>query len=61
MEGYAHRVVNFDHGIKIRFDLYNEQTKPLIEYYSESNRLRVVDGMESVAKVNALIESFLSA
>lgn len=47
--------------IRTRFDLYNQQTKPLIDYYSATNRLQVVDGMESVAKVNAQIEAILSA
>ena len=45
--------------IKTRLDVYNEQTKPLLQYYSLSNRLMVVDGMKSVKEVNAQIESLL--
>lgn len=45
--------------IKTRLDIYNEQTKPLLQYYSATNRLRVVDGMQSVREVNVQIESLL--
>lgn len=45
--------------IKTRLGVYNEQTKPLIHYYSQTNRLKVVDGMKSVKEVNAQIESLL--
>lgn len=45
--------------VKTRLDIYNEQTKPLLQYYSQTGRLRVVDGMQSVEKVNAQIESLL--
>jgi adenylate kinase len=46
--------------IKTRLDVYNEQTKPLIEYYSKTDRLRVVDGMKPVEEVSAQIESLYS-
>lgn len=45
--------------IKTRLDVYNERTKPLLQYYSQTNRLRVVDGMKPVEEVNAQIESLL--
>jgi adenylate kinase len=45
--------------IKTRLDIYNEQTKPLIQYYSHSNRLKVVDGMQSVEDVKQQIESLI--
>lgn len=45
--------------IKTRLDIYNEQTKPLLQYYSQLNRLRIVDGMRTVEEVNAQIESLL--
>lgn len=45
--------------IKTRLDIYNEQTKPLLQYYSQTNRLKVVDGMKTVKEVNAQIESLL--
>jgi len=45
--------------IKTRLDIYNEQTKPLVQYYTQTNRLKSVDGMKSVQEVNAQIESLL--
>jgi adenylate kinase len=45
--------------IKTRLKIYNEQTKPLLHYYDQTNRLKVVDGMKSVKEVNAQIESLL--
>ncbi len=45
--------------VKTRFEVYNEQTKPLIDYYSRTNRLRSIDGMKSVEKVNEQIEGLL--
>lgn len=45
--------------IKTRLDIYNAQTKPLLQYYSQTNRLRVVDGMRPVEEVNIQIESLL--
>lgn len=45
--------------IKTRLDIYNEQTKPLLQYYSQTDRLKVVDGMKTVKEVNVQIESLL--
>lgn len=47
--------------VKTRLKVYNDQTKPLIEYYSNQGILQVVDGMKSVAEVNAQIEALLGA
>ena len=46
--------------VKTRLDVYNEQAKPLIDYYSTSNRLKVIDGMQSVEDVYKHIEKILS-
>ncbi|OJW53276.1 MAG: adenylate kinase [Alphaproteobacteria bacterium 41-28] len=45
--------------VKTRLQLYNEKTKPLIDYYLKNHKLQVVDGMKSVKEVNAQIESLL--
>ncbi len=37
-----------------RLKVYHEQTEPLIEYYSKQNKLRVVNGQESVNDTHAL-------
>jgi adenylate kinase len=45
--------------VKTRLDVYNKQTKPLLDYYSATHRLKAVDGMKSVEEVNAQIESLM--
>jgi len=45
--------------VKTRLNIYNEQTKPLLQYYSSTGRLKNVDGMKSVEEVKAQIESLL--
>ncbi len=47
--------------VKSRLDVYNEQAKPLTDYYRASNRLKVVDGMQSVEDVYKQIEKILSS
>lgn len=46
--------------LKKRLAVYNEQTAPLIEYYSERNMLMTVDGMRSVNEVASEIDAILS-
>ncbi len=43
-----------------RLAVYNEQTAPLIKYYSERNILMSVDGMKSVDEVASKIDTILS-
>ena len=45
--------------IKTRFDVYNEQTKPLIKYYEERSRLVKVDGSLGADKVFNTIKNTL--
>lgn len=45
--------------VKTRLDVYNEQTKPLIQYYSGTKRLVIVDGMKPEKEVYEEIESHL--
>ncbi len=42
-----------------RLDVYREQTAPLIPYYKGQGKLRVVDGMGTVAAVSASIDAIL--
>lgn len=37
--------------IKTRLEVYNERTRPLVDYYAQKGLLRVVDGMQSVQDV----------
>jgi adenylate kinase len=46
--------------IRNRMAVYNEQTKPLVEYYSDHQVLRTVDGEGSVEDVFARISGVLS-
>jgi adenylate kinase len=46
--------------IRTRLEVYNEQTKPLIKFYAEEGKLKVIDGMGSVDAVTVEIESHLS-
>ncbi|MDZ4323072.1 MAG: hypothetical protein U1A05_03170, partial [Alphaproteobacteria bacterium] len=45
--------------IRNRFKIYNEKTKPLLDYYSKQGLLKVIDGMLSVEEVNKEIETLL--
>lgn len=45
--------------IRVRLQVYNEQTKPLLDYYVKTDRLRMVDGMKSVEEVSIQIEALL--
>lgn len=45
--------------VKTRLDVYNQQTKPLIDYYKEKKKLSFVDGMKSVNEVFQQIQSVL--
>lgn len=44
---------------KKRLAVYREQTAPLIPYYENQGKLRVVDGMGSVESVSAAIDAIL--
>lgn len=41
--------------IKRRLDVYQQQTKPLIDYYQKSGRLAAVNGMHQIGYVHKLI------
>jgi len=56
---FMHRPDDEPETIRRRLQIYNEQTKPIIEYYSKAHPLMVVDGMQSVEAVSAQIESLL--
>ena len=45
---------------KQRLDAYREQTAPLSRFYADSDRLRTVDGMQSIDDVAADIDAILS-
>jgi adenylate kinase len=41
--------------VRRRLDVYQQQTKPLIDYYHKTNRLVPIDGMDEVGYVHKLV------
>lgn len=56
---FARRADDEPEAIRNRFKIYNEKTKPLLDYYSKQGLLKVIDGMKSVEEVNKEIETLL--
>lgn len=56
---FARRPDDEPDAIKNRLKIYNEKTKPLLDYYSKQGLLKVIDGMRSVEEVNKEIETLL--
>ncbi|HSK71831.1 MAG TPA: adenylate kinase [Pyrinomonadaceae bacterium] len=55
-----HRADDYEEKVKVRLATYEEQTKPLIDYYENSGRLEKVDGMGSVEEIYREIEKLVS-
>ena len=53
------RVDDDEDTVKKRMDVYEEKTKPLVDYYDSRNKLRRVDGTGSVEEVFARISEVL--
>jgi adenylate kinase len=49
-----------EEAIRQRLALYDEKTRPILDYYAESNRLRRVDGTGSPGEVADHIASVVS-
>ena len=45
--------------VRDRLTVYNKQTAPLVDYYRETGKLHVVDGMSEIAAVTAAIADVL--
>jgi adenylate kinase len=56
-----HRDDDTPEAIAKRLDLYEQQTAPLIEYYSEHGRLVVIDGTASPNEVFARLTAAVDA
>ena len=46
--------------LKTRLDAYRRQTRPLIDYYTKTGKLRTVDGMAPVGEVAVAIDGALT-
>ena len=51
-----HRADDYPETVKTRLETYEQQTRPLLEYYERSGRLRRVDGSRDVEAIYADVE-----
>ncbi|MCL1944255.1 MAG: adenylate kinase [Firmicutes bacterium] len=54
------RIDDLPETVERRLDLYNTDTKPLIEYYRTQSKLVEIDGMQDIVRVSEQIASVLS-
>lgn len=55
----AHRADDSEEKVTVRLETYDELTKPLLEYYANSGRLREVDGKGEIENIYREIEEFV--
>ncbi len=54
-----HRADDSEEKVKVRLETYDELTKPLLEYYERSNRLKKVDGTGEIEEIYREIEGLI--
>ena len=54
-----HRADDSEEKVKVRLETYDELTKPLIEYYEQSGRLKKVDGTGEIEDIYQEIEEMI--
>ena len=54
-----HRADDSDEKVKVRLETYDELTKPLLEYYERSGRLKKVDGTGEIENIYNQIEKLI--
>ena len=54
-----HRADDTADKVKVRLVTYDEQTKPLLEYYVSSGRLRKIDGLGDIEDIYREVASIL--
>jgi adenylate kinase len=47
----VHRADDFEEKVSVRLATYDEQTKPLLQYYERSGRFKKVDGMGDIEQI----------
>ncbi len=52
---FVYREDDKPEAVKVRIDVYNEKTAPLIEYYKKNGSFREVDGMGTIKHINASV------
>ena len=45
--------------VKKRLEVYNKETKPIVDFYSSKNNLIKIDGMQSIQEVSNTIENLI--
>ena len=45
--------------VKKRLEVYNKETKPIVDFYSSKNNLIKIDGMQSIQEVSKSIENLI--
>ena len=56
----VHRSDDTAEKIRVRLETYEEQTRPLLDYYEQSHRLRRVDGTREVEAIYADVEELVN-
>jgi adenylate kinase len=54
-----HRADDSEEKVKVRLETYDELTKPLLEYYSRSGRLKRVDGTGEIEDIYRLVDEIV--
>ena len=57
--GLIHRADDAPEKIRVRLETYDEKTRPLLDYYQQSNRLHRVDGTKQVEEIYQRIETII--
>jgi adenylate kinase len=56
----SHRADDTEEKVAVRLATYDEQTKPLLEYYAETGRLKKIDGSGEIEDIYKELEAALS-
>lgn len=54
-----HRADDYEEKVKVRLATYEENTKPLIDYYKGANRLEIVDGTGEVETIHRKVKEII--
>lgn len=55
----THRADDYEEKVKVRLATYEEQTKPLLQYYEKTGRLKKIDGMGEVEEIFGQLEKLI--
>jgi adenylate kinase len=55
----THRADDYEEKVKVRLATYEKQTKPLLDYYEKSGRLKKIDGTGEVEEIFGQLEKLI--